>query len=301
MKTPIISKPLKPGDTIGIVAPAASFEIDKFQKGVSVIKDLGFNVEVPDGIFQQKRYLAGDDEHRAKVFDSIASCSDIDAIICARGGFGTLRVLPHLTERLLTYSPKRFIGFSDITPLINILAFKHGWTTFHGPVVTMMAEADTQTIDSFYKALTIPFQDTMPQYDPVRILSKGKTQIVSGRLWGGNLTTLCHMIGTPYAVNSPASILFLEDRGEAPYRIDRLLFHLKMSASFESVKGVLLGSFQDCGDIEIIHELILECFGDEIPIFTGYKCGHTLPNYTFPIGFRAEMNTSDISVRFLRV
>ena len=298
MNSPLIPDPLKPGDTIGVVAPAAAFDVEKFQKGVLIIKDLGFNVEIPDGIFEKKRYLAGKDEHRALIFESMISRSDIDAIICARGGFGTLRMLPHLKSKFDKYSPKRFIGFSDITPLLNIFAFNYNWVTYHGPVVTMISYADQQTVDSFYEALTTPFLDRMPQTDTINILSKGKTTKVSGRLCGGNLTTLCHMIGTPYAINYPDIILFLEDCGEASYRIDRLLSHLKMTESFKNVKGVLLGSFQDCGDINIIYELVIECFGNEIPIFSGFECGHSLPNYTFPIGIWTEMNSKEKTVNF---
>ncbi|MBF0452987.1 MAG: LD-carboxypeptidase [Candidatus Magnetomorum sp.] len=298
MKQPIVPKPLKPGDTIGIVAPAAAFNDEKFQTGVSAIKDMGFTVDIPDGIYKRKRYLAGDDQHRAQAFESMVQRSDIDGIVCARGGFGTLRMIPYVSEDVFMLPPKRLIGFSDITVLLNVLAFHYGWVTFHGPVVTMLANADPRTIDAFYRALTDPFPENMPPPDAVKILSKGNKQTVSGRLWGGNLTTLCHMVGTPYAINCLESILFLEDRGEAPYRIDRLLVHMHLAGTFDHVKGVLLGSFLDCGDMDHIYELILECFGDEIPVFAGYDCGHALPNYVFPVGIWAEMNTDVGSVTF---
>jgi len=288
MNSFILPKPLKYGDTIGVIAPAAAFNEDRFQKGIAVIKSLGFLVDIPDEIFQRKRYLAGNDKLRAQIVQSMLERSDIDGIVCARGGFGTLRMIPYINQKNI--SPKRIIGFSDITVLLNFLAFQYGWITFHGPVVTMLADADSQTINAFYHALTTPFQKSMPASGEVKILSKGNKQQISGRLWGGNLTTLCHMIGTPYAVNPLNSILFLEDRGESLYRIDRMLSHMRLSGSLDQVKGIILGTFRECGDYEDIYNLILECFGDKIPVIAGIECGHDLPNLTFPLGCWAEMN-----------
>jgi muramoyltetrapeptide carboxypeptidase len=297
MKTFVLPKHLKPGDKIGIIAPAASFNDATFQKGVSVIKSLGFDIDIPDEIYHRKRYLAGDDEHRANGVQWMMNRSDIDAIVCARGGFGTLRMMSYLPYANFT-SPKRLIGFSDITVLLNVIAFQCNWITFHGPVVTMLADADLKTIDSFYHALTTPVLSTMPSSNTVKILSKGNNQYVSGRLWGGNLTTLCHMVATPFEINCSESIIFLEDRGEALYRIDRLLSHMRLTSCFDHVKGVMLGSFKDCGNIEDIYEIVIECFGDQIPIFAGFECGHELPNYTFPLGCKASMDTDSGDVNF---
>jgi len=294
----IVPKPLKSNDTIGIAAPAAAFKVEKFHKGICVLKDMGFNVDIPDGIYARKGYLAGVDKDRARLFESLLSRDDIHAIVCARGGYGSLRILPYLDMSMDTATPKRLIGFSDITPILNILAFNHGWITFHGPVMTQLADADKKTIESFYDALTQPFPMRMPHTDSVNVLSNGNKQSVCGRLWGGNLTTLCHTIGTPYTIDCPENILFLEDRGEAPYRIDRMLTHMRLSGYLDCVKAVLLGTFKDCGEIERIHELVLECFGDDIPVVSGFACGHDLPNHTFPVGLWATLDLADGSVTF---
>jgi muramoyltetrapeptide carboxypeptidase len=291
----IIPKPLKYNDTIGIAAPAATFNIEKFNKGVTVIQKMGFQVEIPEGIFDRNRYLAGTDRQRAQIFASLLMRDDIHAIICARGGFGCIRMLPFLNVSISNAIPKRIIGFSDITPILNLFAFNYGWLTFHGPVTTMLADADNKTIESFFKALTDHYPDHMPHSDNVTILSKGSQPEVVGRLWGGNLTTLCHTIGTPYAINCQNGILFLEDRGEAPYRIDRMLTHMRLSGCFECVKGVLLGSFKDCGDLDTIHEVILESFDDDIPVYANYECGHDLPNLTFPIGARTKLSNGIVT------
>jgi muramoyltetrapeptide carboxypeptidase len=291
----IVPEPLKHGDTIGIAAPAATFNLDKLNKGISVLTEMGFHVEIPRGIFERKRYLAGNDIQRAQIFESLLRRDDIHAIICARGGFGSLRMLPYLNIPQTKIIPKRIIGFSDITPILNLFAFNYGWITFHGPVITMLADADNQTIESVYKALTETFPAHMPDSGSVHVLSKGKNQDVEGRLWGGNLTTLCHTIGTPYSINCSEGILFLEDIGEAPYRIDRMLTHMRLSGYFECVKGVLLGTFKDCGEKEMIHEILLECFGDEIPVYANYKCGHDLPNYTFPVGSRVKLSNGIVT------
>ena len=279
----IVPKPLKENDTIGIAAPAATFNIDKLNQGIGVLKKMGFHVEIPKDIYERKRYLAGSDKQRARTFEDLLRRDDIQAIVCARGGFGSLRMLPYFAPEA-EMIPKRIIGFSDITPILNFFAFNYGWLTFHGPVITMLADADNKTIESLYKALTENFPHQMPHSGNVNILSQGRNKEVFGRLWGGNLTTLCHTIGTPYSIDIQEGILFLEDRGEAPYRIDRMLTHMRLSGCFECVKGLLLGSFKDCGEMDIIHEVILECFGDDIPVYANYECGHDLPNYTFPIG-----------------
>jgi muramoyltetrapeptide carboxypeptidase len=278
----IVPEPLKDGDTIGIAAPAATFNLDKLYQGISVLKEMGFRVEIPKAIFERKRYLAGNDKQRAQTFENLLKRDEISAIICARGGFGSLRMLPYFHKP--ETRPKRIIGFSDITPILNLFAFKYGWITFHGPVITMLADADNQTIESLYKALTEYFPSQMPNSGNIQVLSKGTHQIVLGRLWGGNLTTLCHTTGTSYSIDCQEGILFLEDRGEAPFRIDRMLTQMRLSGCFNCVKGVLLGSFRDCGDLDIIHEVILECFGDKIPVYANYECGHDLPNYTIPVG-----------------
>jgi len=294
----IVPKPLKHNDTIGIAAPAASFNIEKLNDGISVLKKLGFRVDIPDSIFDRKRYLAGDDRQRAQTFESLLMREDIHAIVCARGGFGSLRMLPYFKIPEREIIPKRIIGCSDITSILNHVAFHYGWVTFHGPVITMLAEADNLTIESFYKALTQHLPELMPHSGNITVISKGRNQNVLGRLWGGNLTTLCHTIGTPYAYNLKEGILFLEDRGEASYRIDRMLTHMRLSGCFENVKGLLLGNFTDCGAMDIIYEMILECFGNDIPVYANYACGHDLPNYTFPIGTWIKM--SDGKVEFLR-
>jgi len=286
----IVPKPLKYNDTIGVVAPAASFNIEKLNKGISVLKEMGFQVEIPKAIYDRKRYLAGNDKQRAKTFENLLLRDDIQAIVCARGGFGSLRMLPHFQLSEIQTIPRRIIGFSDITPILNLFAFHYEWLTFHGPVITMLADADNQTIESFYKALTEYFPKKMPHSENIFVLSQGCKQEVIGRLWGGNLTTLCHTIGTKYTTFFQDGILFLEDRGEAPYRIDRMLTHMRLSGFFENVKGVLLGSFKNCGEIDIIHELILESFGNDIPVYANYECGHDLPNYTFPIGAWARIS-----------
>jgi muramoyltetrapeptide carboxypeptidase len=292
----IVPKPLKFNDTIGIAAPAASFNSEKLNKGISVLKNMGFQVDIPKGIFERKRYLAGNDNLRAQIFEELLNRDDIQAIICARGGFGSLRMLPYFGHSMEKATPKRIVGFSDITPILNLFAFHYGWVTLHGPVVTMLADADNQTIESLYKALTDTYPHQMPHTENVNILSTGPNQEIVGRLWGGNLTTLCHTIGTPYSVKCQEGILFLEDCGEAPYRIDRMLTHMRLSGCFECVKGVLLGSFKDCGEMDMIHELILECFDNHIPIYANYECGHDLPNYTFPIGSWTTLSNGNVTI-----
>jgi len=293
----IVPKPLKYNDTIGIAAPSASFYIDPLNKGIAVLKEMGFRVEVPDAIFEKKRYLAGNDKQRAQVFEDLLIRDDIQAIICARGGFGSIRMLPFIETSLANITPKKIIGFSDITPILNYFALRYNWVTFHGPVVTMLADADQLTIESLYMSLTESLPKQMPHSRNIKILSQGNyQQEVVGRIWGGNLATLCHTIGTPFFIDCQDGLLFLEDRGEVLYKIDRMMTQMRLAGCFKNVKGVLLGTFKDCGNINKIHDVILECFDYDIPVYANYQCGHNLPNYTFPIGCAARLSNGIVEI-----
>ena len=237
---------IKSGDTIGIVAPAGPFDRQTFLRGTRIIEDMGFNVFIPPGLFEKKRYLAGSDNHRVQFVNQLFADTSIDAIICARGGYGSMRILPMLDYDTIQNNPKVFIGFSDITILLSVLVSRCNLVTFHGPVVTSLADASEETKSSLFSNLT---SDSNLEIK----LSGGKTIIpgvAAGEVCGGNLTMLCHLVGTPFAPEFDNKILFLEDRGEAPYRIDRMLVHMALAGCFKGLSGIILGTFEECGPIE---------------------------------------------------
>ncbi|CAB1063996.1 Muramoyltetrapeptide carboxypeptidase (EC [Olavius sp. associated proteobacterium Delta 1] len=278
---------LRPGDTIGIVAPAGPFDRDTLARGTRLLEDYGLTVFTPPGLLDANLYLAGSDQHRAHFINQLFADKNIDAIICARGGYGSIRILPLLDYQTIADNPKVFIGFSDITVLLAVLADRSGLATFHGPVVTSLADAPAATRDSLMQAVS---SDAKLEIQ----VARGKTikpGSASGIVCGGNLTTLCHLIGTPYAPNFTDKILFLEDRAEAPYRIDRMLVHMQLAGCFENLAGIALGSFENCGTIDEIYNIVAATFQDRsFPILAGLEVGHGKNNHTLPFGIEATLN-----------
>ncbi len=287
---PKIIKPtrLSSGDVIGIVAPAGPFEMGIFERGVAVVKDMGFEVRVPKNLQQPDRYLAGQDAHRASLLTDMFSSPDIKGIVCARGGYGSIRILDFMDFDRLREHPKIFLGFSDISALISAITARAGLVVFHGPNITTLGTATLQTKASFCRAVTSDQPlDIRPEKS--RVVSPGKgTGIVSG----GNLATLCHLLGTPYSPIYRGHILVMEDTGEALYRIDRMLFQMRMAGCFQGISGVVLGSFRNCGSYEAICEIVRDLFANmPIPIMGGFEIGHGGDNITIPMGIRATLDT----------
>ncbi len=248
---------------------------------------LGFQTFVPDEIFEKNRYLAGSDEHRAKLLTRVFQDPTVDAIVCAKGGFGSLRILPLLDFDVMRTHPKVFIGHSDITALLAAITAKTGLVTFHGPVVTTLAEAPEFTRQSMLAAIS---SDTYLKVTP----GMGVT-IKAGRarspIIGGNLNTLCHLLGTPFEPGFKNHILLLEDRGEAHYRIDRMLFQMKLAGCFEGIAGLVLGSFEECGAPDGILQIFEDNFKDiSVPILAGLDVGHGKQNLTIPFGIEATLD-----------
>jgi muramoyltetrapeptide carboxypeptidase len=289
MKNEKISVPVRiqPGDTIGIVAPAGPFDLQTFFRGVRMIEDLGFKTFIPPGLFEKHRYLAGSDKHRVQLVNQLFADKSIDAIICARGGYGSMRILPMLDYGLIKNNPKIFIGFSDITILLSVLFKRCNLVTFHGPVVTSLADASEETKLSLFRNVT---SDSSLE---IR-LAGGRTikpGVAVGQVCGGNLTMLCHLVGTPFAPDFKNKILFLEDRGEAPYRIDRMLIHMALGGCFKGLSGIILGAFEKCGPIEDVIKIIAELFEKyPVPILAGLDAGHGSHNLTIPMGISATLD-----------
>ncbi len=285
-----IPKKLIPGDTIGIVAPAGPFDREKFEKGVLVLEKMGFKVLVPNGLFKQDTYLAGSDSHRADMVNSLFKNASVDAIICARGGFGSIRILSLLDYQTIQKNPKIFMGFSDISALLSVLNDRCQLVCFHGPMVTTLSDIDQESKDSMVQSLTSGKKLRITLQKGLTIKS-GKTV---GKVSGGNLATLCHLIGTPFEPDFKDCILVIEDIGEATYKIDRMLIQMKLAGCFKDLAGLVLGSFKDCGKMEAIYEIVEKVFReDTFPILAGFEIGHGTSNHTIPIGLPATLDADD--------
>jgi muramoyltetrapeptide carboxypeptidase len=297
MQREMIKPPaLRPGDTIGIAAPASPFDEGAFETGLETLRAMGFSVKVPGGIFEKHGYLAGSDAQRAELLMDLFSDDTVQAIFCARGGFGSMKVLPLLDFDVIRSHPKIVVGFSDISVLLAALYLKSGLVTLHGPLVTTLPKGSQTTTIALMDALCSTRPVTLKPSEPV-ILNPGKA---AGPVLGGNLTVLTHLVGTPFEPPFEGHILFLEDRGEALYRIDRTLSQLGLGGRLDGVAGVILGSFEGCGPLNDVYGVIKKAFHRrDIPMLAGFELGHLAENMTLPLGVSADLDTQTGTLQFL--
>ncbi len=277
---------LKPGHTIGVCAPSSYFDLQEFNDGIRVLENLGYKVKIPKEIFEKKRYLAGDDVLRANIINQLFSDSDIDGIMCARGGFGAMKLLDYLDWNLIKNNPKLFIGFSDISSLLLSILDKTANIVIHGPTIVSLANAQDKTIESFHSTILGRVDEIA--VDKVKTLIPGQC---TGIFKGGNISTISHLVGTKFQPDFKNCILFLEDIGEPAYKIDRMLSQMKMAGMFKQLSGVVTGSFEKCDNGEFIHEILIEIFQEyNIPVITGMDAGHGKINISLPMGRNVKIN-----------
>ncbi len=277
---------LEKGDLVGVAAPSARFDEARLRQGIICLEKLGFRVRVPDRIFEQNRYLAGDDACRASVIHDLAANPDIKGIVCARGGFGAMRMLSHLDWPLIQSHPKLFIGFSDATALLTAVMQRANIGVIHGPNLVSLADADFQTRTGFLDAVT--------GHGPALKVPRGVCVTpgrASGILTGGNLATLTHLVGTEFVPDFSQSVVFLEDVGEPAYKIDRMLTQMKMAGLFTRVRGVVTGTFERCDHPEYLPEIFSDIFSEyRVPVLMGLAAGHGPVNLALPMGCRVNLD-----------
>lgn len=286
---------LKPGDTLGIAAPAGPFDIDIFDGGMQVLKAMDFRLRIPGGIYRRNGFLAGPDPERARIINRLFADPEVQGIICARGGYGSTRLEPFLDWEVIRANPKVFMGFSDITVLHQLIVARCRLATFHGPMGTTLGQASGDTRQSFQAALTSPA--------PI-VITAAQGEVIRpgegiGPVVGGNLAMICHLLGTPLQPDFKGRLLFLEEVNEAPYRIDRMLRQMKLAGCFRGLAGVFFGDFVDCGEYRAIVEVIATLFEDSAyPVLTGFPIGHGRINHTLPMGLDAVLTTAPPQLRF---
>ena len=280
---------LKPGGKIGVVAPAGSVDQEALAAGAAAIRNKGFEVEFSPAVYEGKGYLAGDAGTRAGDLLSFFCRSDIDAIFCARGGFGSIQLLPHLSAELRKY-PKIFAGYSDITVLLNWLLQNCEMVTFHAPMVGMdLARGLTERSEEQLWE-TLSGEKKNWEINLGEIIRPGKSEAV---MMGGCLSMLVTTLATPYEINTAGKLLFLEDVGEKPYRIERMLTHLKMAGKLDGLAGVVLGDFTECeGDgPRDVRQVVGEIFAAaSYPVVMGLTAGHGAENLTLPFGVKMVLD-----------
>ncbi|MFZ5761787.1 MAG: S66 peptidase family protein [Thermodesulfobacteriota bacterium] len=292
----LLPPPLAKGDTLGIFAPAGPIvDQDAFANGVKMLKELGFNLRFQRGLETRNHgYLAGHDDERAKEIMDLWRDPEVKGLVAARGGYGCLRLLDLLDFKCIASMPKRLIGFSDLTTLHAAILKQTKQISLHGPMVTTLGKSDPASVDSFVQALT----NRLPEAIKPAGLEILRGENATGPLIGGNLTNLAHLVGTPWEPEWQGAVLLLEDVGEAPYRIDRLLHHLKGSGRLGQVTGLILGTFTDCGDEENIWNLALDLTKDRrIPVWANFPSGHGSRNLTLPLGAEVTLDSNKGTLR----
>ncbi len=313
--SPEIIKParLKKGDTLGMIAPASNATEDEdIRAATDIIKSLGFNVKHGKHLFARTAYLAGTDQQRADDVNSMFADSDVDAIICLRGGYGTPRILPFLDYELISRNPKVLLGYSDITAIITAIHAKTGLVGYHGPIA--IENFSDYTLAEFKKVLMEPTPRTFIAAAPPFEAGEGKidtenriTRIVGGTargpLVGGNLSLIASLMGTDYEPEFANRILFLEDVGEAPYRVDRMLTQLLLANKLQQVAGIAFGKFTDSessGNTFSLEEVFRDrCANLGVPVIRGLMFGHVDDQTVVPVGIEAELNVDAGTLQLL--
>lgn len=289
------AKSLNEKGTIGVIAPASGLTRSAFEKMQNNLAMLGFETKMANGVRSRAGFLAGSDKQRVDDLHQMFSDPGIDAIICARGGYGTSRILSMIDYDLIRQNPKPFIGFSDITALLSAF-YKHaGLVGIHGPVAA--STFNDFTIDYMMDLIQRGKKIKLKCENPV-IISPG---IAEGKLIGGNLSILASLIGTPYDVDYQDHIVFIEEIGENSYKIDRMLTQLIGAGKFKGIAGIALGYFTNCDtqpndpyyEYSIgLNEVLQDRLGNlGVPVLSGFPFGHEDHNASIPIGITAILNT----------
>lgn len=302
-------KRLKPGQTVGLIAPGSSVDESRLQKAISTIKSLGLTPFHTDTILAKRGYLAGNDAERLADLHLMFKNPKVDAIWCIRGGYGCTRLLPAIDYKLIRKHPKILIGYSDITALLQAIYKKTGLIGFHGPVA--VSEPTDYSLHYLRQVLLQPSPQLIIKNAQENISSEKENYSIKvirsgrakGRLAGGNLSLISAMAGTDYAISIKNKILFLEDIGEKPYRIDRMLTQLRQAYDLNKAAAIVLGIFADCeggkGSLSLM-ETLQDRLGDlKIPVIYGMSFGHIDHQMTLPVGIKAELDTDKATITLL--
>jgi len=288
---------LRPGDRVALVAPASAFSRDEFEAGVAELRRLGFDPVYEESVFARHHYLAGTAVTRAEAFRRAWTNPAVAALIAVRGGYGSLQLLPMLDRDEIRTTPKPFIAYSDNTSLLSWLTTGCGVVAFHGPMI----EGRFARGEAGYDLET--FKRVLMQPQPAGVIASPSLETIApgeaaGTLLGGTLTQLVASLGTPFAFDPPRDhILFLDEVGERPFRIDRMLTQLRQSRLLARAAGIVFGELPRCdepGDAgphvrAIVADVLADFRG---PILFGLPSGHTTgPCLTLPLGVRARVTT----------
>lgn len=290
---------LRPGDCVGITAPSSPVVTAQLVwSAVDFLYKSGYTVKLGQTTAVRAGYLAGADILRAAEINAFFADETVAAVLCLRGGYGSARLLDYLDYTIIADNPKLFIGYSDITALHIALFQRSHLATVHGPVAAQLASANDYTQNLFRRGLTGRGILKLPPGRELITLTAGRA---FGRLVGGNLAVLASLVGTPYELDGRGCILFIEEIGEAPYRIDRMLNQLWQSGLLRRVSGLVFGDFTACtDDFGNTADEVIRYYADLSgkPSLAGLTAGHGEYNMFLPFGVMAAINEAADSALF---
>jgi muramoyltetrapeptide carboxypeptidase len=310
-------KRLSPGDTVMLIAPAGPPEREQVMRFKDHIEQRGYKVKMRDDMFDVEGYLAGSDQRRADEFNEAFADPEVDGVLCVRGGYGCMRMLPLVDFEKVKQRPKLLLGFSDITAL-HAAMNKAGIVSFHGPgpasglgskegPTEFTAKYVLRAVEASPESPAGPYLVEVPEsVSKVDSFGKGKA---TGRMVGGNLSLISALEGTPYAIDTKDAILMIEDVNEAPYRIDRMVQQLKLAGKLDHLKGVVLGKFTE----DFVREdkltddkrfdvtgVLRQYFEDlGVPVLVNFPIGHYPMNCTVPLGGEVEIDADAKTLKIL--
>ena len=277
---------LQPNQTVGVIAPSSPVSQSEILEGLKLLESFPLKIRPGSHLFNHLNYLAGPDHDRVSDLHQMFSDPEIKAIFCARGGYGSARLLNKIDFDLIRENPKIIVGFSDLTALLIALYKKTGLVTIHGPTLSDLPKNKnwpnlSEIITTYHRPRVL--------FKQGKIINRGK---VRGILLGGNLSTICSLLDTPFLPSFEGVILFLEEKGESPYRLDRMLTQLLLSGRLDRLSALIIGQIVDCGEKEIINSVLQERLGSlSIPVVTGLPVGHENENISLPLGLPAGLDT----------
>jgi len=313
----LIKKPqrLTKGDTIGLIAPGSGIGRLSFEKAIANLKKLGFKPHYTKNLRVNKSFLAGTDQQRVDDIHYMFSNTDVKGILCIRGGYGSNRLLPLIDYELIRNNPKVFMGYSDITALLYGIYSQTNLVCFHGPVgISSFNQYATniftrEVIKAKNKIIIKRPKEWDDKIELAFNMVKISAGVAQGRLVGGNLSVLVSLIGTPYDIDFTNKIVFLEDIGEKPYKIDRMLTQLVQSGKLGKAAGVALGIFKECDyapedeaydTSSSLHEVLKDRLSNlQIPVIYGLPFGHIKDNAVLPFGIQAKLNVDKNSLTIM--
>ncbi|MBD2753247.1 S66 peptidase family protein [Spirosoma validum] len=304
---------LRPGDTVGLICPAApAYSQETVKIAQESLQALGFQTKLGPHIYDRYGYLAGRDADRVSDIHAFFNDRSVKAIVAIHGGWGCARLLPLLDYDLIQRNPKILMGYSDVTALLLGIYAKTGLVTVHGPVGS--ATFNAYTVDWFKRVLmegeTVTMKNPTEKGDNLTQtqdrITTIKPGLARGRLVGGNLTVLSHLVGSPYLPDWRNTILFLEDTHEDIYRVDRMLTQLKLAGILTQLAGFVFGKCSDCGPgsggygsltlDDVLTEHIIPL---DKPAFSGAMIGHIRDKFTVPLGIDTEIDATAGTIRLL--